>query len=158
NVLFVDGVVKLLDFGLSSPANEESPSMLGTLAYAAPEVIKGEAVSEASDLYAVGVIAYEIFAGYHPYNVNDITQLIRQVTEVVPDVAQLGLAPQVSDVLQRLLAKQPEDRYQSASDIINAYRQATNQPVVYETPSTRESFLQAAQFVGRDAQMNILIE
>lgn len=72
NVLVVNGKVKLLDFGLAVPLNAEDDlddkdkQVVGTLAYMAPEVLQGQKASHFSDLYGVGVIAYELLAGKYP--------------------------------------------------------------------------------------------
>src|SRR5262249_4485576 len=66
NVLVSHDEVKVVDFGLSASVQEASGTV-GTLAYIAPEVLQGEAPTAAADLYAVGVIAYEMFAGRHPF-------------------------------------------------------------------------------------------
>src|SRR6185295_9934924 len=69
NVLVVDGQVKLLDFGLAS-VREGAHGKVGTPAYMAPEVLLDKPLGPASDLYAVGVIAYQMFAGRHPYDMS----------------------------------------------------------------------------------------
>src|SRR5687768_17534625 len=75
NVLVTDqGMVKVLDFGLAMSQRENSKlpgsskTMVGTYAYIAPEVFRGEAQTIQSDLYAVGVMTYELFAGRHPFD------------------------------------------------------------------------------------------
>ncbi len=151
NILVTGSQVKVLDFGLSS-ARGATSSTSGTFAYMAPEVLKGEAATEASDLYAVGVIAYELFAGRHPFDVDNISTLINDTMYKQPDIAALPINSQVAGVLERLLAKQPADRYANAGEIIDAYNAALGQRAVYETAAMRESFLQAAHFVGREAE------
>ncbi|HLY27528.1 MAG TPA: serine/threonine-protein kinase, partial [Aggregatilineales bacterium] len=66
NVVAVNGEVKVLDFGLSV-AHGEGGGPAGTLAYMAPELLEGASASEASDLYAFGLIGYEMLAGRHPF-------------------------------------------------------------------------------------------
>src|SRR5258708_37293375 len=73
NVLVVNGRVKVVDFGLSVEVTtlsgkHETETTAGTFAYMAPELFGGASVSKASDLYAVGVIAYELLVGHHPFN------------------------------------------------------------------------------------------
>src|SRR5688500_18442983 len=68
NVLVQAGQARVLDFGLSVTAdsNKEGSGTTGTLAYLAPEVLLGKPISKAADLYAVGIIAYQVLAGRHP--------------------------------------------------------------------------------------------
>lgn len=159
NVLVRDWEVKVLDFGLSVAREyleEHESSTVGTLAYIAPEVLQGAPASEASDLYAFGIIAYEMFAGQHPYPLNDIGSLITSILTAVPDVRTLDIDSRIQEALARLLLKDPQDRPVNAQELINAYAEATGQNVALETASVRESFLQAAQFVGREGELNRL--
>lgn len=147
--------VKVLDFGLSvagaySRSNIQEKAA-GTLAYMAPELFTEEHASIASDLYAVGVIACEVLAGRHPFNQKNVALLINSILSTPPDLS--GLDGAVYTVVERLLAKDPCERYGSASEVIAALCQATNQPVPVESSAIRESFLQAAKFVGRDQEL-----
>ncbi len=56
----------------------------------APEVLQGESATELSDLYAIGVIAYELFTGRHPFHVDDVKQLMHDVLYTMPDAAPLS--------------------------------------------------------------------
>src|SRR5712692_8358103 len=88
NILVSDGQLKVLDFGLAIARHQEAPgtsSTTGTLAYMAPEVLDGQPAREASDLYAVGVIAYELFMGKHPFNTANLTALVDEILKTVPD-------------------------------------------------------------------------
>lgn len=160
NVLVVDGQVKVLDFGLAAAREYMDSSDLdfaGTIAYTAPEVFEGKPASEASDLYAVGLIAYELFAGSYPFRRANNTQLIQSILHTMPDVHSLGLDDRLTAVLLRLLAKSPQDRYRDARELMTEYAAATDrQDLVGETIAIRESFLQAAQFVGREAEFQTL--
>ncbi len=74
NVMVVNGRVKVLDFGVSTVRERRTEGggfIVGTLAYMAPELLSGAPASEGSDLYAVGTIAYELFAGRHPFDLTD---------------------------------------------------------------------------------------
>lgn len=157
NVLVVNGKVKVLDFGLSLARGGAETSMSGTLAYMAPELLYGSPASESSDLYSLGVIAYELFAGRHPFHIETPSRLISDILGTSPDVRSLNIDPRAALVLERLLAKQPASRYGEAREIITAYREAINRPLLYETEATRESFLQAAQFVGRESELDQLL-
>ncbi|MBC8099660.1 MAG: serine/threonine protein kinase, partial [Armatimonadetes bacterium] len=161
NVMVMDGQVKVLDFGLAllrSDVPEES--VVGTLTYLAPEVLMGERASQASDLYAVGVLAYELLVGRHPFATANITDLMLAVISADVDLTPLTdllVTPEdesspLPPIIQRLLAKQPAERYQDAAQVLLDFSAALRQPTPRESIAIRESFLQAAKFVGRQAE------
>lgn len=163
NVLVVDGQVHVLDFGLSVPraqvedAGEEEA--VGTLLYMAPELLRAQAASEASDLYAVGVIAYEMMTGHTPFFNTNVIEMIRDIMEKPANIGALDVDHALGAVFGRLLVKHPQDRYQSAADVIAALREAAGADTLPpETLAARESFLQAAQFVGRESEFTSLRE
>ncbi|MEZ4513046.1 MAG: AAA family ATPase [Chloroflexota bacterium] len=154
NVLVADGVVRLLDFGLATLRADVQESA-GTWQYLAPEVLWGETATEAADLYAVGVLAYELFAGEHPFNVYD-PDFLDLVLYEPPDLSRLGVGEGLTAVIGKLLQKSPADRYPNAEATIAALSQAVGMPVPPESASIRESYLQAAHFVGREAELSQL--
>ena len=161
NVLVEQDTVKVVDFGLSIDRQfsmDQSPSEAGTLPYLAPEIIRQELPSVASDLYAIGVITYEIFAGKLPFDSNNYIELTKQILIRPPDIDALALNPALAQVLARLLAKSPDARYSSAAEVIQALHTATGQTLELETEATRESFLQASKFIGRHSEMAQLSE
>ncbi len=94
NVLVRDDQVKVLDFGLSSTRTDVSDGgVSGTLAYMAPELMQGAPASEQSDLYAVGMIAFELFAGHHPFRVGNPRDLIDDTLNIPPNISILKVAP-----------------------------------------------------------------
>src|SRR5258708_32019754 len=146
------GQVKLLDFGLSMKSGEDS-STSGTLPYMAPEVFQGAPADVSADLYAVGIMAYQLLIGKHPFNIRNISELVEDVMARVPDTSPLRDMPALAAILDRMLAKSPQDRFEDANAIIRALSEATHQPLPVETEATRESFLQAAKLVGRDNEL-----
>jgi eukaryotic-like serine/threonine-protein kinase len=98
NILVVGGQVKVLDFGLSVAANDNA-QVAGTLPYMPPEILRGEAGSFASDLYAVGVIAYEMMGGQHPFD-DQSSNVIRRILTLDPDIERLKLPPALTKLLQ----------------------------------------------------------
>ncbi|HLY26376.1 MAG TPA: protein kinase, partial [Aggregatilineales bacterium] len=160
NVLVADAQVKVLDFGLAATRGEtdvNSDHVSGTLAYMAPELLSGATANEASDLYAVGIIAYQLLAGHHPFDRANMAVLLQQIVEAQPNVEQLGVDSRLAGVIERLLAKSPDKRYSEAALVVAALGQATDQELSLETAITRESFLQASRFVGRDAELKQLV-
>lgn len=155
NILVSGQSVKVLDFGLAAVSGQRTPSS-GTLRYMAPEVLRGEAATVAADLYAVGVIAYELLAGWHPFAPTGQNITTERLLTLEPDWSYVEIEPPLLAVLQRLLAKAPADRYPDAAAVITALGEATGQPLAVETIATRESFLQAAPFVGREAELGRL--
>ena len=160
NVLVVDDQIKVLDFGLAIAQEympEEDDIFSGTLAYMAPEVLKGRSADERADLYAIGVMAYELFVGRHPFNIQglDMLEYAAVVQAQIPDFPVAVPSP-IAEIIARLLAKQPEDRYETAHDTISAFSKALAKPVHREAIAIRESYLQAAQFVGRDRELQTL--
>lgn len=157
-VPLVDGepVVKLLDFGLAQERTDKPTAedmAVGTLFYMSPEVLSGGIYTEASDMYGVGLIAYELFAGRYPFMMQTITRMIDTLKTVMPDENTLPDNPALRAVIMRLLAKEPADRYQDAQEVIEAISAALNVPPPPESIAIRESFLQASEMVGRDFEM-----
>jgi serine/threonine protein kinase len=131
NVLVTNGQVKVLDFGLSI-ANEpggdsQAGGTAGTLAYMAPEVLTGDTPSESADLYAVGVMAYELFTGRHPYLSDDLAILLNSIIYDSPDMTLMQDNARLALVVGRLLTKTRDSRYDSARRVIpNSANRLTN--------------------------------
>ncbi len=156
NVLVVDGKVQVLDFGLAiAHGHLENRGVVGTFAFMAPEIVQSCPASKASDLYAVGVIGYKMMTGKHPFLNNTATQTISAILTDLADLSQLD--QRIVHVFDQLLRKQPSERYNNADHVITDLSEALDQPIKEESVTIRESFLQAAQFVGRDRELEILI-
>jgi tetratricopeptide (TPR) repeat protein len=160
NVQVVAGRVKVLDFGLAiSPekvaaAGEETT---GTLAYMAPELLLGEPASVAADLFAFGVMVYELFAGRHPFDTSSTNALLFAILHDQPDLTRLPPLAPLQELITGLLQKEKTDRLQDLNAIIRLLCAAGNLPPPTETISIRESYLQAAKFVGREDEQQTLL-
>lgn len=170
NLLITHGHLKLLDFGIASAHDLKgvtSPGTIGgTLAYLAPELLRGTDPTEPSDLYAVGILLYEMLAGRHPFNVNDAALLVFDLMNTDVDMNRIkpgpGDPPQVvaaiRSVIRKLLYKQPEHRYQRAWQVVEVLCAAADIPAPAETGEIRDSYLMSARFVGRDEEFAQLRE
>ncbi len=146
--------VKLLDFGLAIAQDFQiDEHVVGTLAYLAPEVLQSAPVSRASDLYSVGIMAYELFTGQHPILKDDTTDFIEQLLTKDPDTSLLPDDLPINHIIRKLISRKVADRYTHADDVIDAFTHVDGLQIPIETHHTRESFLQAAQFVGRKKEM-----
>ncbi len=159
NILIGKEQTKVVDFGLAmvnqtQPAQDDA--VVGTIAYMAPEVLQGARPTTSSDLYAVGVIAYELFAGQHPFALDNFMDFLEQLLNNDADISRLDAPQPLAALVGRLLHRDPNQRYQQALDVIDDLLEITDQPIPLETRRMRESFLQAARFVGRETEMNTL--
>ncbi|CAA9552896.1 MAG: serine/threonine protein kinase [uncultured Thermomicrobiales bacterium] len=134
-ILTPDGVVKLIDFGLAQPAGPRQETIggaaFGTVAYLAPEQASGEAVDAATDVYALGCVAYELLTGQPPFIVpagpDHQRELIRahlDLLPVAPSIARpdLNLPSWVDDVIGWSLAKPKEERFHDAPTFARQFR------------------------------------
>ena len=125
------GTYKVMDFGIASWSQREGVRtqtgvVLGTPAYLAPEVVLGEPPSAASDVYAVGVMLYELLTGVRPYRHASPVALLRMHLErPVPlaSSARPGLPAWLDRVVECALAKRPDARWRSAAELAQALAQ-----------------------------------
>jgi len=126
-------VHKVIDFGLAAIKSDQSTRLtdpnlfIGTMAYAAPEQIRGEPVTAAVDVYALGVITYEMLTGVRPFETDDRFSLINQVLTtrpVNPTARHPAIPAEVDDVVLRALAKAPADRWPSIAAFARALETA----------------------------------
>ncbi|MEO7725949.1 MAG: protein kinase [Burkholderiales bacterium] len=124
-----DGRIKISDFGIArieSSQLTQVGDVLGTPHYMAPEQFMGTDIDQQADLYSIGVIAYELLAGRKPFTGNSAAVMHQVLNERPADPSSLNpkLSPLVDRVLQKALAKKRDDRFQSAREFTDAFRDA----------------------------------
>jgi tetratricopeptide (TPR) repeat protein len=149
--LRAEGHAALLDFGLArSFADAENPEsvdaqltrtgdFLGSVLYTAPEQGVGKRVGHAADLYSVAVIYYEMLCGRPPF-VGDVAQVRRALVWNQPPAPSslAALPPAVDEVFERALAKEPSERFDTASALMTALDAALNQPLAVGPATSSE--------------------
>ena len=126
------GAVKVMDFGIARIAGAarqtREGALVGTMEYIAPERVKGSEGDIRSDIYALGVVLYEMLAGHLPFNSSNEFELMKMHLEAeVPTFATQGLGnipPAVEALVRRAMAKKPEDRFATCEDFAEAVHQA----------------------------------
>jgi eukaryotic-like serine/threonine-protein kinase len=133
-ILDEEGRVKVTDFGIArAGASEmtETGAIMGTAQYLSPEQAQGLAVDSRADLYAIGVILWELLTGRVPFDAESaVTIALKHVSEPpVPPAELVPTIPAAMDaVVLRALAKDPADRYQNADDFIADLQAARDAP------------------------------
>jgi serine/threonine-protein kinase len=119
-----EGEVKLADFGIAKATEQSSitqvGSVLGTAAYLAPEQARGEEAGPRADLYALGVVTYQLISGRLPYEATSLTELALKQQQVQPatlDTLVAAVGEELADAVAIALALDPRERYQTAREM-----------------------------------------
>ncbi len=164
-----DGGVKIIDFGLAIAAADwteikgpKAPEdwIEGTPVYMSPEVTAGGEPDQHSDLWALGVIAYELLTGRSPWGENlGLLEIQRRIAEVDPEPltrhtrGDLRYLAHVTPIVGKLLAKRPADRFQSAAEVVQALADLRSHTTRVAAPAreTEQPFRYLLAFEERDA-------
>ena len=127
----VDGVVKVLDFGIAkvqdASVRTSTGSVKGTYAYMAPEQLRGERVDRRTDVFAVGIVLWELFARRHLFRRETDFLTFQAITsDPIPDVAELrpDVPPALAEVIARALSRDRDARYPTARVLGEALAQS----------------------------------
>ncbi|GEM_PF-947146 len=164
NVLVTQsGVLKVLDFGLANTtmhtSTDNAISVGGTLPYMPVELFEGADNSPQTDLYAVGVVAYELFAEKRPFASQNITELIGMILATEVDMSIVDAPLPIRSVISKLLDRDLNQRYDNAQDVIRdlqAYAETQHSALTRQT--LRESYLKAAPFIGRKREVKFVTD
>ena len=135
------GLVRLLDSTMHTTAG----SVSGTPAYMSPEQARGEKVDKRTDIYALGIMLYEMLAGVVPFQADTtFGMLMKHINE--PPAPIQGISPELQMVINRALAKNPKHRYESAGELANDFMALFNGQTV--SPGT----LHIAELIRKEAE------
>lgn len=161
----------LIDFGLARSTNLDASirdQWVGTAQYLSPEGagLLDQEVTACSDIYSAGIVLFECLAGRPPFQGKSVGEVLRQhMTVQVPELRSLGLpVPRVLDeVIQRMLRKDPRDRYQTANAVVadltviaEALQQEESEPALVVGLQDRRQTLTEPAFVGRGQELAVL--
>jgi serine/threonine protein kinase/photosystem II stability/assembly factor-like uncharacterized protein len=152
-VVTSDGIVKVLDFGLAKRVGggvldaptmsfstvQGASSVSGTLPYMAPEILRGEAADSRSDLWAFGVVLYELAAGRLPFEGRTGFEISSGIMREIPKTLGPPVPPGLWAIIQRCLAKEPMQRYQRASEVQAALEAVQSGAIVSPSVSTDQT-------------------
>lgn len=135
-LLSVHGVAKLADFGLARAMDRMTVTMPGVvkgkLAYVAPEMVGGQRASASSDVYSLGVVLYEALAGRRLFEGRNELELFVKVGRAeIPALSSIreGLPPALLQTIEKMVAKHPHDRFESARAAADGLREALRDQV-----------------------------
>jgi serine/threonine-protein kinase len=137
-----DGTVVITDFGIARHEGAShltvSGAILGTPTYLSPEQVRGEPAGPLSDVYSLGLVAYECLAGEKPFVGDTPYAVALQRLQSGPRTIQVELPVAVHDVVERALAIDPRDRWPSSAALAAAARAAVAQPTpaILSAPGT----------------------
>jgi serine/threonine protein kinase len=117
-----DGSVKIVDFGLACPPGNIDFGLPGTVYYMAPEQIQADPVDERTDVYSLGITAYEMITGKKPFMEDDIGKLMElHINEEIPDprLSVPDLPVELHRFLMKSTRKKPAERYQNISEAVS---------------------------------------
>jgi serine/threonine-protein kinase len=123
-------IVCIADFGLAQMLERDlhmtrAGTLIGTPHYMAPEQALGRGVDHRSDIYSLGIVAYEMFVGMVPFNADSpVAVLMKHLNEPLPDPAAGAIPRSVVDVIRKAVAKDPARRWSSAGAFVTALENA----------------------------------
>ena len=151
--------LKVADFGIArhgASQMTEAGSIMGTAQYLSPEQARGAPVTAASDLYSAGVVLYEMLTGKVPFTGDSAIEIaMKHVNELPTPPSRLRseIPPELDQIVLRALAKEPEDRYQTADDFIEDLERVEAGLPISRATATAATALLAAPLAGEATEV-----
>ena len=126
NIRIVGGKVKIMDFGIARPTSSSmttTGTVIGTPFYMSPEQIQGRKVDKRSDIFSFGVLFYELLTGKKPFYAEEPTAVMFKIVYEEPewiDETRIDHRAGLKDIVMKILAKDPDKRYQDLSEVADA--------------------------------------
>jgi eukaryotic-like serine/threonine-protein kinase len=123
-MVMADGTVKVVDFGiarLGDTGRTQTGTLIGTLGYMSPQLIGGKTADAKSDIWAVGIMFYELLAHQRPFNGENHYALMMNIySQPTPSILEAapGTPPDVVAILERMLRKEVDERFQSMEEVL----------------------------------------
>lgn len=153
--------IKLMDFGLAENFNFDNRGKIsGTISYLPPERVKGLEIDKRADLYSLGVIFYELAAGKSPFEGKSVIELLKQQLNFLPEEPHKfnpKIPIKVSEIILKLLAKEPSQRFQNALEVLQELSEVVDLPAEFEvrenTKTHLENLVNSNSFQGREKEL-----
>ncbi|EYF02128.1 serine/threonine-protein kinase [Chondromyces apiculatus] len=128
-----DGMVKVVDFGVAKAALNKQTTRIGSLKgrapYMAPEQLRGDPIDRRTDIFALGIILYQVLTGKHPFQGDTDFEIMRRITSGGPPTPPRSIVPTMSPdieaVVLRALAPAPDDRFSTMLEVLRALERVT---------------------------------
>jgi len=136
-----DNRIKIVDFGLACRPGTSQSSMTGTFFYMSPEQIEGDPIDERTDIYSLGITAYEMITGERPFPENSIAEaLVMRLREEIPDPRDLvpDLPDELATFILRATRIEPNERYENVTQILNDLEPLAQKMDLKGQPDIRE--------------------
>lgn len=140
-IVTIDNQIKVMDFGIARTAGgsamTQTGTIMGTAQYISPEQAQGRVADPRSDLYSLGVVLYEMLTGKVPFDGdNPVAIAYKHVREdpLAPSLMNPDISPELEAVVMKALAKNPENRYQSAVEMHSDLERCLEGAPVFATP------------------------
>ncbi|MEO8972324.1 MAG: protein kinase [Ktedonobacteraceae bacterium] len=159
------GKIKVMDFGLARATGQQritvAKTLVGSIYYASPEQVWGQQLDNRSDIYALGVVLYEIVTGQRPFvgrSLPELTQAIISGPLKPPTIYNPEISTELEHIILTAMSRDRQQRYEQAILMAQALRSLHLKPVVPQTPITIQSISPLLPHLQQTAKDRIMIQ